>query len=111
MIDIYQSTIVERYRQLSKAMDNIASIRDQNSLLEYIATASAMLAEAEMAWLLFPDLTNRTLTSKVTCFNKDLPQTSLTTHLDVYHDNHHQRPVILNDPALYDQAKGRLSHS
>lgn len=95
-----QSTVVERYRQLVKALQELASILNTELLLEYIVQAAAELCDAEAAWILLPDQINHVLYLETGYFTKDKQFQGLSVPMDTSLEGwviSNQQTVMIND--------------
>ncbi len=112
MPDKKQLTIVKRYRQLIKVLQELASILNTEQLLEHIVKAAAELCNAEQAWLLWLDPPNNVLHIKSSTLPNNLQprghiipiKSSLEGQVLINH-----KPLMINNPCLSDQGFGDIT--
>jgi len=106
-----QSSVVERYKELVKVLQELASMLNTELLLEHIVYAAENLCDAESVWILFPDHTNQTLVFNTGSFVKGSQYQGLSTPQNTSLEGwvfSTQQPFMINDPSLYDHRFGNF---
>jgi len=106
-----QSDILERYRHLVSAMQEMAVNQNLKEAFHFFVNTAAKLGEAEIAWVLRPDPTEKSLIPEDGTVNQkflvrdySLPmETSLEGWVFL-----NQQVAIINDIKNYDQSKGEI---
>jgi signal transduction histidine kinase len=106
-----QSTVVKRYKELVRVLQELASILNTELLLERIVDAAKNLCDAEAAWIFFPEHTNHTLVLNSGSFIKKTQYQGLSAPQNTSVEGwvfSTQKPCMINDLSSYDQRFGDL---
>jgi len=109
MPKISQSSVVERYKELVKVLQELASILNTELLLEHIVDAAKNLCDAESVWILFPDHTNLTHVLNTGRFINGKHYQGLSTPHNTSLEGwvfSTMQPFMINDPSLYNHRNG-----
>ena len=107
------SSVEGRYQQLLIAIQELSSKMNLEEILDYIVHAASDLCDAQAAWILFPDQTERNLTLETGSFNNIAQYKGRSTVLETSLEGwvaSNQQPMIVNDVNLYDGSNGNIIH-
>jgi len=111
MSRIPQSTTANRYKQLLRVLQELASILNTESLLERIAHSAAKLSDAEFSWILFPDQINSSLFFNTSNFPINTHHLGFSAPVNASLEGWvftNTTPVMVNDSSLYDLRFGHF---
>jgi signal transduction histidine kinase len=100
MTDNNSLSALERYRQLVKELQELASILNNDLLLTRIVESAVMLCDAEGSWILFPDQNQQLLSIETSWFDKKIMHRGISSPMGTSLEGwvySHQLPVMIND--------------
>jgi signal transduction histidine kinase len=109
MSELTPLTVVERYKQLVKILQELASILNTEMLMEQIVNSAVTLCDASTAWILLLDQQHQELHLETTSLPSNSQYRGLVVPIGTSLEGwvlENQLPVLINDSSLYDHHYG-----
>jgi signal transduction histidine kinase len=107
-----QQTLLGRYQHLIDVQQELAAVMNTDQLIEQTVRAAIELCQAEYAIIFMPDPTNQILLYKTGTLPNQAKLRQLAVKIEDSLEGwvfFRQQPVIINNPATYDQHFGKIT--